>query len=150
MSHKNRNPEDRRIKATSPLSRYSLVGRRKKSRRFEEDKNFYVDRYETKYLVLIISILLLCLLDALLTLVLLNHGGIELNPVMAVLIEKDATLFLTVKLTVTAVNLIVLLVHKNFLIFGWLKLRYIMFSLFILYFILILYEVYLYMAYVLK
>ena len=99
MSHKNRNIEDRRIKATRPLSRYSLVGRREKNRRLGEDKNYYVDRYEPKYLVLVISILLLCLMDALLTLVLLNHGGVELNPVMAVLIEKDATLFLTVKLS---------------------------------------------------
>ncbi len=150
MSNKNRNIEDRRIKATRPFSRYSLVGRRKKNRRFDEDKNYYVDRYGPKYLILVVSILLLCAMDALLTLVLLNHGGVELNPVMAVLIEKDATLFLTVKLTITAVNLVVLLVHKNFLIFSRLKLRNIIFSLFFLYFILILYEVYLYIVYVIK
>ncbi len=150
MSLEKRNVEDRRNRPTRPLSRHSFLGRRKENRRGDEDKNYYVDKYGSKYLILVFSILFLCLLDALLTLVLLNHGGVELNPVMAVLIKKDTTLFLVTKLTVTAVNLIILLVHKNFLIFGKFKLRYIIFTIFFLYFALIIYEIYLYLAFVIK
>jgi len=148
MSFEKRQLEDRRKNPTRPLSKYSIIGSRKENRRSLDGVNYYVDRYESKYLFLVIFILILCVLDALLTLKLLQHGGKELNPFMAVLIEKDALLFLISKISITAINLIILLVHKNFHVFGNFKLRYIIYSIFALYFILILYEVYLYLNYI--
>ena len=148
MSFEKRQLEDRRKNPTRPLSKYSFIGKRKENRRSKDGMNYYVDRYESKYLVLVIFILILCVLDALLTLKLLQYGGEELNPFMAVLIEKDALLFLISKISITAINLIILLVHKNFHVFGSFKLRYVIYSIFFLYFLLILYEIYLFLKHI--
>jgi hypothetical protein len=144
MSLEKRQVKDRRNKPTKPLTRYSFWGRRKGNRRLGENKNYYVDRYPSKYVLLIISIMLLCVSDAFFTLKILQQGGVELNPIMAVLIQKDPVLFLVVKFSITAVNLIILLVHKNFQLYGNFKLRYLIYFVFFLYFVLILYEIYLY------
>ena len=44
--------KDRRKGATRPISRYTFVGRRKKSQRLNESDNYYVDRYELHLLIL--------------------------------------------------------------------------------------------------
>ena len=139
---------DRRTKPTSPISRYSFLGRRKENRRTYENQNYYVDQYELKYWIVVLFILILCITDAILTLKLLQHGGIEMNPFMAYLIKKDAALFLIVKILITSVNVVILLVHKNFHVFGNLKISYIIYSVFFIYFLLILYEIFLFLRYI--
>lgn len=148
MLEQNRELKDRRKSPTRPLSRYSFVGRRKQNRRQVEKTNYYVDRYEPGILFIFISVVFLCGSDALLTLKLLQYGGIELNPFMAALIRKDAVLFFIVKLAITIGNMLVLLFHKNFTIFGWVKLRTIIYSVFLFYFGLIVYELFLFLKYV--
>lgn len=148
MIEERREAVDRRKKPTSPISCYSFLGRRKKNRRLNENKNYYVDRYEPRYLVLVLFILILCTADAILTLKLLQNGGIELNPFMAYLIKKDPILFLIVKLAITMANILILLIHKNFHVFGNFKLRYVIYSVFLLYSLLILYEVFLFFRYI--
>ena len=81
---------DQRRAPTRPLSRHSLRGRRKKARRQEEDTNYYVDRYEPRYLILISLILALCVLDAYLTLKIIDLGGRELNRFMLVFFNQFA------------------------------------------------------------
>ncbi|HDL19280.1 MAG TPA: hypothetical protein ENH29_09515 [Bacteroidetes bacterium] len=148
MPEQKRELEDRRKKPTRPISRYSFIGRRKKNRREVEKKNYYVDRYEPGILFIFITVLIFCALDALLTLKLLQYGGIELNPFMAVLIRKDSVLFFIVKIAITAVNTLILLLHKNFVVFGWFKFRTVIYSVFLLYFGLIVYELHLFLKYV--
>ncbi|MFC2165311.1 DUF5658 family protein, partial [Acidobacteriota bacterium] len=102
MESEKRTRSDRRDIATKPFCRYTLRGRRKNSRRDEECHNYYVDRYHLRYLVLIASILILCFLDAYLTLLLLQLGGIELNPFMLYFIKKDVVLSMVVKYVMTS------------------------------------------------
>ncbi|MFP4082500.1 MAG: DUF5658 family protein [Candidatus Aminicenantes bacterium] len=142
MTADRRQLKDRRAKPTPALSRYSVIGRRREKRRLGEDENYYVDRYETHYLVLIVSILALCLLDVYFTLNLLQLGAEELNPFMSLLIKKEPVLSLVLKYLVTAGSLIVLLLHKNFRIFGRLKAYSLIYGVFSLYFLLMLYEIY--------
>ena len=61
--------------------------------------------------------MLLSCLDATLTLYLLSHGAVELNPFMALLIDINPRLFVIVKLGLTSIGLMLLLAHINFRIF---------------------------------
>jgi len=99
-----------------------------------------VDRYHLRYLVLIASILILCFLDAYLTLLLLQVGGIELNPFMLFFIKKNVVLSMVVKYVMTAAALIFILIHKNFKVFGGLKVSKLIYVILTLYTGLILYE----------
>jgi len=104
----------------------------------------YSNNYESHYLVLIISILLLCILDAHFTLHLLQLGGVELNPLMIFLLEKDVALSLVLKYLLTASGLIFLLVHKNFRIFGNIPVSGLIYFVFFLYVFLVLSQAYTY------
>ncbi len=146
MSAENRKTYDRRRKPTSPFDRFFSPGRRGRARRLSEGQNYYVDRYGFDYLLLIVIILVFCLLDAYLTLQLMRHGGIELNPLMSFLIRKNAIIFLMVKLTITAISTIFLLVHKNFVLFRSIKVRNLIYFVFTVYLLLICYEAYLFFA----
>jgi len=144
---KQRFDKDRRKNPTPLFSRYILKGRRMKARREEEAENYYVDRYEYKYLFLIIAIVTLSISDAYITLNLLQSGGIELNPFMEFLISKNSSLFLFIKIFLTAGCVLFFLIHKNFRVFGRLRIVNMMYTVFILYVVLIVYEVFLIVTY---
>jgi hypothetical protein len=131
---------DRRIASTKSFSFYPVRGRRKRARRVEEGENYYVDRYELRYLFLIISILILCFLDAFLTVILLQLGAEELNPFMLIFIKKDLVLSMIVKYVITALSLICILIHKNFRIFRNLRVHSVIYFVLALYVVLVLFE----------
>lgn len=141
MHTEKRKGTDRRKTPTRPFSRYIFKGKRKQARRKDEDQNYYVDRYDAKYLALVLSILLLCVFDAYFTLKILHSGGKELNPLMIRLLDKFPEMSLFVKYVITAISLIILLVHKNFVLFGKVKAYFFLYVIFSLYFLLVLYEV---------
>jgi len=117
-----------------------LRGRRKKARRQEEDSNYYVDRYEPRYLILISLILILCILDAYFTLKIIDLGGKELNRFMLVFINTKPVVALVFKYLVTAVSIVFILIHKNFLIFGKLRVSLLIYIFFSVYVTLVVYE----------
>lgn len=131
---------DRRLNATKSISSYTFRGRRKKARRVEEAENYYVDHYEIRYLFLIVSILVLCFMDAFLTIVLLQLGAEELNPFMLIFIEKDVILSMVVKYVITALSLIFILMHKNFKIFKNLRVHSLIYFVLTLYVALVIFE----------
>ncbi len=59
----------------------------------------------------------LSIVDVFATLALLQKGSIELNPVMAKLIETDVKLFFVVKYIATALGVFLLLSYKRFRLF---------------------------------
>lgn len=140
MLNERRTNQDRRLASTKPFSLYTLRGRRKKARRAEETENYYVDRYEIRYLFLIIIILVLCFFDAFLTMILLQLGAVELNPFMLIFIEKDVVLSMIVKYTITATSLIFVLIHKNFRIFRNIRVHSLIYSVLSLYVALVFFE----------
>jgi len=131
---------DRRLASTKSFSFYILRGRRKRARRNEEAKDYYVDRYELRYLFLIVSILILCFLDAFMTVILLQLGAEELNPFMLIFIQKDVVLSMVVKYVITALSLICILMHKNFRIFRNLRVHSLIYFVLTLYIVLVLFE----------
>lgn len=111
---KGRGP-DRRVRPTPMLSRYTLFGgRRAGDRRGGESTNIYVDRYGAGLVAVMVAIAVLCALDAVLTLLYLQKGGTEANPVMAEVIEWGPRIFIVVKCGITNLGLLVLCLHKNF------------------------------------
>jgi hypothetical protein len=119
-----------------------------KSRRQDADTNYYVDRYETKYFALICAALLMCVLDAYFTLRILHFGGSELNPLMVVLIDRKPALAMIAKYLGMAVCIAIILIHKNFVVFGRLKVRYLLYVVFLIYGLLVSYEAYVVLTYV--
>ena len=106
---------DRRDRPTPFFSRYWLKGKRRTGRREGEHSNIYVDRYTGGELGLVCGILLLSVLDLVFTLLHLNAGGTEANPVMAwVLAWGGHGAFSWVKLATTVLGLMILLFHVRF------------------------------------
>lgn len=106
---------DRRQRPTPLISRYTLVGGRRRERRRREDPGFfYVDRIEASLAVILGLTFIFHILDAWLTLGHLARGGSELNPLMDALLQIDPRLFLVVKLTLAGVGLFILGLHQNF------------------------------------
>ena len=148
-SHKNMHDNiviERRHKKRRRFSLQSFLGalftlRRRRSRRIDDQSNSYIDWYEPWPLVASLVIILLSCLDAFLTLVLLNHGAVELNILMDWLIKKDIRTFAAAKIAVTSMALIVLVMHFNFRIYRVLTVRYLMHVLMPLYALLIAHEI---------
>jgi hypothetical protein len=144
MDVEKRQTPDRRRLPTRPLTRFALQGRRKGARRIGEDKNHYVDRYEFRFLILISLIMILCVLDAYITLKIIDLGGKELNRLMFIFIYKKPISALVFKYLITAVSIIFVLVHKNFVVFGKFKFSSLVYIVFSIYLILVSHEVIIY------
>lgn len=137
---------ERRRQNRRRFSLRSLIGalfilRRRRSRRKDDQLNTYIDWYEPWPLVASVVIILLSSLDAFLTLILLNHGAVELNVLMDWLIKMDIRTFAAVKLAITGLALIILVLHFNFQLYRVLPVRYLMYALMPLYALLIAHEI---------
>ena len=109
-----RDSTDRRKRATSPFSRFALTGRRKGARRTGEGRNIYVDRYSGRVMGILVLIAGLCVLDALFTLLYLQRGGAEMNPLMDAAIRAGVAPFIIIKCGLTFAGITFLCLHKNF------------------------------------
>lgn len=99
---------------------YSLVmNRRAGDRRAEhQDTPAYVDIYGPKIFTGALLLILLSVLDAFFTLELIKHGSSELNPFLAMMLEKDVMWFFATKYLITAFSVFWLVTHKKFTFFG--------------------------------
>lgn len=105
---------DRRRK--SPFNSRGLLfgGRRENGRRYtDRQKAFLADRYHQSLFGVIVLILLLSIADAVLTILLIGHGAVEINPVMAFYLDLGPYIFLLVKYALTSVGLVILLVFRT-------------------------------------
>ena len=106
---------DRRTRPTPMFSRFSLFGgRRSGDRRGVAGSASYVDVYEPWLAGCLVAIGMLCALDAIFTLLYLQRGGSEANPLMESLIGCGPQTFVLVKCGITNIGLLVLCLHKNF------------------------------------
>ena len=81
------------------------AGNRKTIRRQEDQgRIFFVDHYSPVLFVAVVGILFLCVIDAILTLFLLNHGAYETNPVMAYLLNISPYAFFIPKYSITVIG----------------------------------------------
>jgi hypothetical protein len=107
--------QDRRRQPTRPFSRYTLWGRRKVLRRKEDqEKGGYVDRYGARLLFFLVLIVGLNILDSFFTIIILDCGGWEVNPIVRLAIEVYGGEFWVWKFMMVSVNLILLCIHSRF------------------------------------
>ncbi len=109
-----RSAGDRRRKALPPLRYLIAGGRRREVRRVEDSHRIVLlDRYSPKLFAAILGILCLSLLDAVLTLYLVEQGSSELNPVMDYFLKKGPLIFTVAKYVLTCVAVLIFLVLAN-------------------------------------
>ena len=107
--------QDRRKQPTPGLSRFTIWGRRMTFRREEDKKRGgYVDRYSSGLLFLLILVVGLNVLDALFTMMILDNGGWEINPVVRSVIQLYGDGFWVWKFAIVSVPLILLCLHSKF------------------------------------
>lgn len=106
---------DRRRERTPRLSRYSFLGgRRAEVRRYDEVEGSFLDLYGTRLLLILMWIALMNVGDTFFTLIHLQDGGRELNPVADLLLLSGRRGFVVWKSLLIGAALVVLCVHKNF------------------------------------
>jgi hypothetical protein len=98
---------------------YALfMSRRRVHRRSDCVLNYYCDSYGPYVFGAAVLMMLLCILDSYFTLLLLQYGSSELNPILAWALKQHVLFFFLFKYSVTAVCVIVAVMHKQFRIYG--------------------------------
>ncbi len=114
-----RTHSDQRQEPTSAWAAFPPAGRRMRNRRAAEHcRPYFVDRFSTILLLLVLMLLIASITDAVLTIQLIQAGGREINPLMARLLEHGVVPFMLGKYLLTVIGLPLLLVFKNFYLFG--------------------------------
>ena len=131
---------DRRKRVLWSLVYGSFHPRRRGPRREGENLLTAVDWHHPQWLAVGILIVMLSCGDALLTLMLMARGAYEVNPLMAALIGGSATRFAYVKISLTAVGVVLLTQLARLRTFGRLPVGFILYSVLVLYGTLIFYE----------
>jgi hypothetical protein len=109
-----RSGQDRRTRKFPKLKYLLFAGRRAEVRRKEDlQHTFYFDRYSSHLFAAIVAILLLSVLDALLTLHLIDKGSTEMNPVMSFFLRFGPNVFMGAKYFLTCFGVVVLLLLRN-------------------------------------
>ncbi len=104
-----RDRPDRRRRLWRAVWYGSFNPRRRQPPRRTADSRFHpIDWYSAHLLAVAIGILLLSVVDAFLTLILLQGGADEVNPVMAALLYKGAAAFTALKMALTGCSVLLL------------------------------------------
>jgi Domain of unknown function (DUF5658) len=110
---------ERRHAPTSLWDTLAGIGRRLRHRRAHDHAQaYFVDRFTPPLFAILLTLLVLSLIDAVITIQLLSIGCDEVNPLMARLVEWGVLPFLMGKYLLTAAGLPFLLTFKNFKLFG--------------------------------
>jgi len=106
---------DRRRQPTPLFSRYTFWGRREGLRRREDqEKGGYVDRYGPGLLFFLLLIEGLNVLDSFFTMIILECGGREVNPIARSAIEVYGDHFWVWKFLLVSFNIVLLCLHSRF------------------------------------
>ena len=106
---------DRRKKPTSALSRFTFWGKRRAFRRkIDQQKGGYVDQYDALIFFFLISAMVLNILDVFTTIVNLDLGGWEVNPIARSAIEVYGDKVWVWKFFIVSVCVVLLCLHSKF------------------------------------
>lgn len=109
---------DRRKERRQILNKHLFAGNRESFRRREDREDAYlVDRYNRKLLTPILMIIFLSICDAVLTLILLDNGAVEINPVMAYSLTHGPMAFFWIKYLLTTFSIVIILIYSNTYLF---------------------------------
>jgi hypothetical protein len=136
-----RGQPDRRARFWWSLCYGSFRPRRRRPSRRDTDGPFHsLDWHDSHLLVVSIGILLLSVADAFMTITLLAGGAIEVNPVMAAVVYRSATVFAAVKLAMTGVGVMLLVTLARYRFLRIIRVDVAMYGLLLVYLVLLAYE----------
>lgn len=116
FSIERRSGTERRHVTLAAFYRGALNPRRREGRR-SSDRYAIIDWHSPRVLALVLGILGFCVLDGVLTIVLLSHGAREINPLMAKFVPHNLLGFAAVKLALTGAGLCVLVACSRMRLF---------------------------------
>jgi hypothetical protein len=97
-----RTGRERRTKRFGDLRWFLKTGRRRHVRRQADRRRLHMlDYYPPKLFLVLVVVLLLSIIDALLTLWLVDNGAVEINPVMAYYLKLGPNIFMATKYMIT-------------------------------------------------
>lgn len=133
---------DRRVN-TGMTALKSVYRRRRAGPRRDSEStvNCYADTHNSKIILLALGACLLCTLDAFFTSILISNGSYELNPFMDAVLQHSFELFLFTKLSITAICISALVMHKNHLLFNRISGYQLLVACFLVYLTLVSYEI---------
>lgn len=108
---------DRRRKLMFSLFYGGLRPRRRTGRRATDHYRPIIDWHGPGLLASAVLVLVLCVVDAFLTLWLMTNGAIEANPLMAPLVDGDGRGFAITKLALTGGGIVTMVAMANFRVF---------------------------------
>jgi hypothetical protein len=118
----------------------SFTPRRRGPRRINERAVVAVDWHHPQWLATSISIVLFSCVDAFLTLLLLQRGAYEANPLMAPLVAGSGVAFALVKIGLTACGVVLLTQLARVRAFGGIPVGLLLYTMLALYGALLVYE----------
>lgn len=134
---------ERRSNTARALVAGGWHARRKSVRRAEPARVGFVDWHASRWFAAALIVLLLSMADTLLTLVLVQHGAIEVNPLMEPFVIGNGPAFAYLKLALTASAVMILVVLTRVPAFGRLLAGPILVGAAVLYTVLLSYELWL-------
>jgi hypothetical protein len=143
-AYERRGAADRRRRALWSICYGSFNPRRRTPPRRLDDSRFHsLDWHSAHLLAVTIGILLLCVADAFLTLVLLQGGAAEVNPIMALLLYRSVAAFAALKLGMTGASTISMVILARYRFMRLLRVEWVLYGVLIAYICLIGYEIWL-------
>ncbi len=137
---------DRRQQIKMPKAWYLFFGRRKDVRRLNDNQqSYFLDHFSLRIFIIIISVILLSVIDAMLTLYLIRSGvAAEKNPIMSQYLKYGPLPFLAAKYFLTTTSVVLLLIYKNVYLFGTkLRAKYLFVVFFVIFASVVIWELYL-------
>jgi hypothetical protein len=142
FSHERRARADRRHRVWWSVWYGSFNPRRRTPPRRVDDSGFHsLDWHSAHLLAVAIGILLLSVLDAFLTMMLLQGGANEVNPVMAALIYRSVAMFAALKMGMTSLGVVLMVFLARYRFMRLLRVEWVLYGVLIAYVALIGYEV---------
>ena len=142
MSQERRHRAERRGRLWWSVCYGSFNPRRRAPPRRLDDSRFHsLDWHSAHLLAVAIGILLLCVADAFMTVVLLQGGAYEVNPLMAALIYRSVALFAALKMSLTGAGITLMVILARYRFLRLLRVEWVLFGVLIAYAGLITYEV---------
>jgi hypothetical protein len=114
--------------------------RRRAGRRATDALYTIVDWHSPRVFAWVMAILMLCVSDGVLTIFLISHGAIELNPLMALFVPHQLGWFVAIKLGLTSLGMIVLVACSQMKLFRAIRGELLLGAIFVAYLMLVIYE----------
>ena len=118
--------------------------RRGPPRRLDQSRYHSVDWHSPHLLAVAISILLLSVVDAFMTLILLQGGADEVNPIMALVVYRSVAVFAALKMALTSLGVVFMVFLARYRFMRRLPVGWVLYGVLIAYTSLIGYEIHMF------